>query len=245
MKNYKPDPRTLLFVVAVLSSISVVTKHLLIQSILLIIVGFLYKVFNLSAFSTIKKIKKMIPIILFVSLAQSIFVQGETILSIYSFSLITVEGLIAGLMTFFRLFIIIASALLFTLSSETDMVHALTLLKVPYEIGMMSMIGLRFLPNFYQEFSLCMESFELKGISFKKQTLAKKIKLIQLFVTPVLIRTILKAKRLAMSMDLKGFKAYSTKTNIKKLQFSMNDTLIMSVFVVILFALVMFERSLI
>lgn len=245
MKKYKPDPRTLLFVVAVLSSISVITKHLLIQIILLLIVAILYKVFNLSVFSIMKKIKKMIPIILFVSLAQSIFVQGETILSIYSFSLITMEGLIAGLMTFFRLVIIIASALLFTLSSENDMVHALTLLKVPYEIGMMSMVGLRFLPNFYQEFSLCMESFELKGISFKKQPLTKKIKLIQLFVTPILIRTILKAKRLAMSMDLKGFKAYSTKTNIKKLRFSISDTFIMSVFVVILFALVMLERSLV
>src|SRR5690554_348602 len=243
MKKYNPDPRTLLFVVAMISSISVLTKHLTIQIILFVIVGLLYKVFNLSAITVIKKIRKMIPILIFVAIAQSIFVEGEAILSVYSYSLITYEGLIAGLMTFFRLLIIIASAMLFTLTNEKDMIVALTMLKVPYEIGMMSMIGLRFLPNFYLEFSLCMESFELKGISFKEQSFNKKIKLIQLFVTPVLIRTILKAKRLAMSMDLKGFKAYPTKTSIRKLKFTTMDGLLMSLFVVVLFVLMYLERS--
>lgn len=245
MSKYKPDPRTLLCIVAILSSLSVITKHLVVQIILLMIVGILYYIFNLSAISVFKKIKKMIPIIIFVSLAQSLFVTGESLLTLYSFTLITYEGLVAGFMTFFRLVIIIASAVLFTLTNENDMIHALTLLKVPYEIGVMSMIGLRFLPNFYQEFALCMESFELKGISFKKQSLSKKIKLIQLFVTPVLVRTILKAKRLAMSMDLKGFKAYPNKTNIRTLKFAYIDTLIMSMFVVVLFAVVILERSLV
>ena len=243
MNKYHPDPRTLLCVVAMISSLSVFTRNLLIQLMLFGIVLVLYALFSLSFVNVIKKIRKMIPILVFVAIAQSIFVSGTSLIAVSGFDVVTVEGVIAGGMTFFRLLIIISSAYLFTSSSENDMIYGLTLMKVPYEITMMSMIGLRFLPSFYQEFSLCMESFELKGISFKQQAFKNKIKLIQLFVTPVLIRTILKAKRLAMSMDLKGFKAYEKRTHVKSLRLSYIDKAIMIVSLVMFVSVFVVERS--
>ena len=222
------DPRTLLWVVAIISTITVMTRSLMVQALLFLGLLILFVSVGLPIKKSINRIKKMIPILLFVVLAQSIFTIGEPLLVFQGFTIISKQGLIAGGMSMFRLFILAASALLFTLTSESKMIAALSSMKVPDEIAFMSTIALRFLPDYIKEFQLCLESFELRGVNIKKASLKQKAWMMQTFVTPVLIRSILKAKRLAMSMELRGFKAQPTRTSISDLKFSGLDFVIMS-----------------
>jgi energy-coupling factor transport system permease protein len=142
-------------------------------------------------------------------------------------AIVSEQGLMAGAMTMFRLFILAASALLFTLTTESDMIHALSLLKIPDEIAFMSLIALRFLPDYVKEFRLCLESFELRGVNIKESSLRQKAMMMQTFVTPVLIRSLLKAKRLAMSMELRGFNAQPTRTSLHELSLTRRDKVVL------------------
>lgn len=221
------DPRTLLWIVAVISTVTVFTRSLLIQSIVLAVLIVLLVLLNIPVIRSFGRVKKLMPLILFVVVAQSIFTAGTPLINIIGLSIITCEGLIAGTMTVFRLLILATSALLFTLTSESDMIHALTLLKIPHEIAFMSLIAIRFLPDYIKEFQLCLESFELRGVNIKSARLSQKAIMMQTFVTPVLIRTLFKAKRLAMSMELRGFKAYPTRTSINELSIRRHDVVVM------------------
>lgn len=221
------DPRTLLWLVALISTITVLTRSLLIQGLVLLALLLLFSIFKLSIKRGFARLRKMLPILVFVVLAQSIFTVGEPLFVINGFTLISKQGLLAGGLTMFRLLIIASSALLFTLSCESDMIYALTLLKVPDEIAFMTTIALRFLPDYVKEFQLCLESFELRGVNIQKAPLKQKAMMMQTFVTPVLIRSILKAKRLAMAMELKGFKAQPTRTSIHQLKLKKHDYVFM------------------
>ena len=223
----KLDPRTLLWVVAIISTITVLTHSLLVQLLLFCGLIILLIVSKISLKKSFNRIKKMIPIILFVVLAQSIFTPGDPVFEIYDVAIVSEQGLIAGAMTMFRLFILAASALLFTLTTESDMIHALSLLKIPDEIAFMSLIALRFLPDYVKEFRLCLESFELRGVNIQEASLKQKAMMMQTFVTPVLIRSLLKAKRLAMSMELRGFNAQPTRTSLCELSLTTKDKLVM------------------
>lgn len=221
------DPRTLLWIVAIISTVTVFTRSLLIQSVVFSVLIVLLVSLNIPLVKSFGRVKKLMPLILFVVMAQSIFTAGTPLVNIFGISFITHEGLIAGAMTVFRLLILATSALLFTLTSESDMIHALTLLKIPHEIAFMSLIAIRFLPDYIKEFQLCLESFELRGVNIKSARLSQKAVMMQTFVTPVLIRTLFKAKRLAMSMELRGFKAYPTRTSINELSIQRHDILVM------------------
>ncbi len=242
MKQF--DPRTLLWVVAIISTITVLTRSLIIQSVLFLGLIFLLWIVKIPLKKSFKRIRKMIPILLFVVLAQSVFTPGDPLIEAYGISIISQQGLIAGAMTMFRLFILAASALLFTLTSESDMIHALTLLKVPDEIAFMSLIALRFLPDYIKEFQLCLESFELRGVNIKKASFRQKAIMMQAFVTPVLIRSLLKAKRLAMSMELRGFKAQPTRTSLHELSLTIWDKSVMGLSLCLGLILMIGERYL-
>ena len=223
------DPRTLLWIVAIISTVTVFTRSLIIQSIVFSVLIMLLWSLKIPLKKSFYRLKKLLPLILFVVLAQSIFTVGTPLIEVFEITIITYQGLIAGLMTIFRLSILAASALLFTLTSESDMIHALTLLKIPHEIAFMSLIAIRFLPDYVREFQLCLESFELRGVNIKSARLNQKAVMMQAFVTPVLIRTLLKAKRLAMSMELRGFKAHPTRTSMNELTLKKGDIIVMMI----------------
>lgn len=240
----KLDPRTLLWLVAIISTITVFTQSLIVQSLIFMGLVILLVGLKIPLKKNFKRLSMMMPIIVFVVLAQSIFTPGDPLIRLFDVNLISQQGLIAGTMTLFRLFILAASALLFTLSSESDMIHALTLLKIPDEIAFMSLIALRFLPDYVKEFQLCLESFELRGVNIKQAKLKDKALMMQAFVTPVLIRTLLKAKRLAMSMELRGFKAYPSRTSLHELTLAAWDYTIMVTSLILGLLLLIGERML-
>jgi len=231
MKN--PDPRTLLLLVAILSSIVVFTKQIFVQFALLGVLLILIMYWRVPVIPFLRRIQRMFPLVIFVVLMQSIFVQGEPLIHIGSIAMLSIQGIHAGTMTLFRLTIVILSASLFTLTDEATMIQGLRQIKLPDELAYMSLIALRFLPGFVQEFQDCLIALQLRGINVKTVKLKDKLVLYQYFVTPVLIRTILKAKRLAMALELKGFRAMPQRTSLLTLRLKLSDKLTMMGFVLL------------
>lgn len=211
--KYKLDPRTLLCIVGVISTIAVITRYLWVQFILLGLLVCLALLFQVRLKRFLYRIRKMFPILVFVILMQSIFTQGQPLVGLGNISLLTLEGILLGMKTFLRISILIMGASLFTLTSETEMIQALRQMKLPDEIAFMTLISLRFLPSYAQEFQDAFLAISLRGIDLKQLSLKRKAELLKYLFSPTMVRTLLRAKRLSMSLDLKGFRALPSRSS--------------------------------
>ncbi len=106
-------------------------------------------------------------------------------------------------------------------------------MKMPDEIAFMTLISLRLLPTYVQEFEDAFTAVSLRGIEIKKLSLKRKGELIRYLFAPTMVRTLLKAKRLSMALDLKGFRASENRSSYFECQFTQLDYLVLSVSVIL------------
>lgn len=227
------DPRTILAMVGIMSTAAVFTKHITIQLVILFFLLCLTLLFRIKMTKFIFRIRKMFPILVFVILMQSIFTEGRPLLVLFNLSLLSIEGCILGIKTFLRISILIFAAALFTLTSESKMIQGLRQMKMPDEIAFMTLISLRLLPTYVQEFEDAFTAVSLRGIEIKKLSLKRKGELIRYLFAPTMVRTLLKAKRLSMALDLKGFRASENRSSYFECQFTQLDYLVLSVSVIL------------
>jgi len=101
-------------------------------------------------------------------------------------------------------------------------------------------IAIRFLPILKEEMSDMIIAIQLRGIDIKKVKLIKKIKIYKYIMLPIVTNSILKARELSLAMEMRGFRAYSTRTSYMVLKMNRLDYLIIasSIVVTILFILI-------
>ena len=170
-------------------------------------------------------------------LAQSIFNgPGMELLSIGRFTILTSGGIIKGVEFMLRLLIIIVSATIMTTSNQREIVQGLNQWKIPYEISFMVSIAIRFLPMLAEEIKNTLTAIQLRGIDPKELKFSRRIKLYRYIFNPVLINTVKKAQKLSVAMETRAFRAYPTRTSYLVLRFARIDYLIISIFLVLLAA---------
>ena len=160
-----------------------------------------------------KKMRRFTLLILIIILVQVVFVRtGTPILSVKGFGLVYYDGLIRGLNTAMRYFIIICSAAIMAGENSRHVIVSLTQMKVPYMFAFMLMITLRFLPVFMESFSDAMISIQLRGVEPKKVKLGKKIRLYSHLLLPVAAEAVIKSQELSTAMEARGFGAMKKRT---------------------------------
>ena len=90
-------------------------------------------------------------------------------------------------------------------------------------------IGLRFIPVLSDEFKDTVTAIQIRGINIKKLSLKKKLDLVSITIMPVIIGTLDKSKKLASSIENRGFRAYDKRTSIYKLKLLSKDYFLMLV----------------
>jgi energy-coupling factor transport system permease protein len=75
-------------------------------------------------------------------------------------------------------------------------------------------------------------AIQLRGLDFKKISFGKKLKVYRYLLLPIIISSILKAKDLSIVMEMRGLRAYPTRTNYKQLCFSFYDYATMGISIV-------------
>lgn len=234
MKN-KVDPRSKIFIVASLSSLAVIYRDLLELSILFVISFVLALLFKVDILNMLNKLKKFVGILLGITVLQSIFTfEGTRLLYIYDFTILTDYGIIKGAEFILRMGIILTLGILLSTSNQREVTQALIQLKLPYELAFMSTLGAKFLPILKDEFVDSLNSLMLRGIDIKKLKFKKKIGLYTYILTPVVSNSILKAKDLAIAMELRGFRIMNNRTSFFSLKLHKKDYVIMSISLAIL-----------
>lgn len=223
------DPRTKLVVVICLSTLSIFTKDILFLTGILLTTIIISLFFKVNIFYVLGRIKKLLYVLLAIAIIQSIFsTGGQALIKIGNFTVLTTTGLQKALEFIIRIMIIISSATIITTSNSREIVQGLVQWKLPYEIAFMVSIGIRFLPILREEIKDSIVAIQLRGIEIEKIALRKKFRVYSYLFTPIVVSTIIKAEKLSMSVEMRGFRAYDERTSYMTLKMSNIDYVIIS-----------------
>lgn len=230
------DPRTKLIIVLSISTLGIVVTNIYYLAIVLILSILLSMFFKVDLNRSLRKIKGLLYMIVVIAIMQSIFsTYGKALLSIGSLTVLSTEGLSKGLQFIFRMMIIIFSATIVTTSNSREIIQGLVQWGLPYEIAFMVSIGIRFLPLLTEEIKDSLTAIQLRGIDLKSIPIKKKISLYSYIFTPVLIGTLLKAEKLSTAIEMRGFRAFDSRTSYLELKMSKYDYLL--IFISIIFTI--------
>ncbi len=229
----KVDPRSKLFLVAAFSTLGVIYRDILILIGILCIAVILALAFHVDMIRMYHKLKRFIKLLLGISVLQSIFtVQGEPILQLGSITLLTSYGVEKGVEFILRVSIILILGCMLATSNQREITQGLVQLKVPYELAFMSTLGTRFLPIFSEEFVDSLNALMLRGVNVKRLGLRKKMNVYTYILAPVVISSYLRAKDMAIAMELRGFRLSEQRTSFLQLKMSKLDYCLIGISIV-------------
>lgn len=230
MKAESLDPRTKILIVAIISTLGILYNDLKVLSLIFIITLVLAFFINRDLAFVVKRLKRLLIVVLFIGIIQSVLTnQGEVLVQIFGIKILTDYGIIRAAEFILRMGIIILASLILTASSSREILQALVKLKIPYEIVFMVTTAVRFLPMLRDEAINMFTAIQLRGLDFKNIGFGKKLKVYKYLLLPIIISSILKAKELSIVMDMRGLRAYPTRTNYRQLRLSAKDYLTMGV----------------
>lgn len=208
------DPRTKLVIMAIISFLAMLTDKIWLLIILFLIASWL-------ASLTIGSVKKV---------CQGI-IKSLPLLVSFALGMIFFSPLILILAVIIRFLIIVASAHIFMNTKEQDLLQALLLWKVPYELAFMIMIALHFYPLFLEEAQNIWAAVQMRGLDIRKLKWRKKIAIYTSLIVPLFVGTMNKAYQLAISMEARGFRAYPQRTFRSRLEMKRLDYSLLILFI--------------
>ncbi|NLX62958.1 MAG: energy-coupling factor transporter transmembrane protein EcfT [Tissierellia bacterium] len=225
-KELKLDPRTKLIIVLCFSTLGVGTNQILVLFFISVLALIVAKLFKVDLKRSLGKIKSLLKVLILIALVQSIFSPGQPLISVGNFNLLTIKGLEKGLQFILRMFIVIVSVTIMGTSTYREIIQGLVQWKLPYDIAFMVALGIRFLPMIREEIQDSLTAIQLRGIDIKNIPLKERINIYSYLFTPILVETLIKAERLAAAIEMRGFRAYDSRTSYLQLKLKSIDYLI-------------------
>ncbi len=224
------DPRTKLILVSALSTTAVLVDSIQTLLPIFLISMVVSLVFKISILKMAGIIKRLFWMTLTLIIIQSIFSAGGLVLiSIRGLTILTIGGIKKGLVFTMKIMIIAVSGLILNSNSSRELIQGLVQWRVPYEIAFMVSIAIRFLPMLAEEIRDVMVAIQLKGISLERIPVRKRISLYSYVLMPVVMGTLLKAKKLSMAMEMRAFGAYDYRTSYHILQMRIIDYTVIAI----------------
>ncbi|MFX1521757.1 MAG: energy-coupling factor transporter transmembrane component T family protein [Promethearchaeota archaeon] len=136
------------------------------------------------------------------------------------------EILLASITFSFRSLSLVSMALLVSLTTEPSrMVSALRKLRCPYELTIMVVITIRFIPLAIAQWKKLTAVANVRGI--ETNGIIGRIKSIKRLFTPLIIHSIRRSMQLAYSLDARGFRATKNPTTLDVLRLKSKDYLML------------------
>jgi energy-coupling factor transport system permease protein len=226
------DPRTKLISVMFISSLALIFENIISLLILFAAGIFLVIAFNAPFFNLIKRLKHILYLFFAMIIIQSIFLNtGDVIIGLNGFKILTTDGIQRGIGYLMRILIILLSASILSTCSTRTLIQGLIQMKIPYEIAFMTSIGIKFLPLFVEEIKDTLTAIQLRGINLKELSFKDRLEIFSYLFTPIIAGALNKSKKLSLSIECRGFRAYDRRTSIINLKLSNIDySIIFSIF---------------
>jgi len=198
----------------------------------------------------LKSIKVIIPIIIFTSILNAVYVTDGNCLLEFWIIKIYDQGIYKAIFMSLRIFILVlsSSVLSFT-TTPTELTDAIESLLSPlkyiglsnavHSLAMMMTIALRFIPTLIEETDKIMSSQKARGASLENGGLIKKIKALMPILIPLLISAIRRAYELAEAMDSRCYNGGEGRIRMKQLHLAKKDYFALLVFIFILLCVIL------
>ncbi len=240
----KLDPRTKMVMVLCLSGLALLYNtpgRLLLLLAVTVAILLLFR-FDLGAIGSY--LKPFLSLMVFLFVIQCLFApSGCVLLAVGPVPLVTTGGLLTGAGVVLRIVVVTAAAMLLATFNARDFILGLVQWKVPYELAFMVFIALRFLPVFRDELVNVVTAVQLRGIDLKKVPWGQKIAMYRRVLFPGLYGAMLKAPRLAGSLEARGFRVYPRRTYLRRLNFRFVDYMVLVIFPLITIVLILLQLS--
>ena len=229
MNKKPPDPRVIFALVFILSGYATAVRDVRIMAALLLVALLSATLLGVKLRSLVRNFRRLWQAAIAIALLQSIFAtSGDVIIALGGVNILTIGGLAKGLLVLFRLALYITGGVMFTVYSQRVLIQALIQLKLPYEAAYMISIGLRFIPQMREEFKDSLTALQLRGIVIEKLKLKKRLSLYLYLLLPAVAASLNNARELAMSMEMRAFRAKRERTSYYMLLFSRGDVVLLA-----------------
>jgi len=211
----KLNLRTILILVVLTTSLSVIYQDLLMQIRLILFTCFLYILTGINRDKLIRtwhRLRSLGKIIITVMIFQILFRQEGSIIWQLGFLKITSAGLIYGITTSLRFFLIILIAGLLFDFPYYDYLLSFRAWKIPYEISFIVATIIHFIPIFSAQLRVSLEALSLRGISMGRRSIPTRIRIFRTLIFPVVAKAISNVKYRSISLELRGFRLHKDRT---------------------------------
>ncbi len=151
------------------------------------------------------------------------------------------EIFLVSLSLSFRTLSLLSLAVLVSLTTEpSKMIYVLRALRCPYELAIMAIITIRFIPIILEHWKKLNTVAKVRGM--ETAGIRGRISAAKKLSTPLIMHSVRRSTHLAYSLDARGFRAVSNPTTMEKLELKFLDYLILllSALMIILYVLIMF-----
>ena len=200
--------------------------------------------------SLLRSVKAILFLLVFMTILNLFFYQGETVLWKWEFITITKEAVYYTIFLAARLFLLVLGFTLLTLTTTPvsladgieSLLSPLKILHFPvHELALIMSIALRFIPILTDETSRIMNAQKARGADFEKGGLVKRITAIIPTLIPLLISAFRRADELGDAMDARCYSGSKVRTKYKKLTYGWRDLVALLVVAALLTGVILFR----
>jgi energy-coupling factor transport system permease protein len=239
------DSRVKLFMLLSLSSVSVISRSVVLLASIFLLTLVLLLLGGVSFGGIFTKTKGALGLICLLFMLQCAFHrQGSSLLTLHGYKIITDLGFHTAVIVTLRLFIILLSALIVLTSEARDYLVAMTQCRLPYELAFMVMIALRFIPMLREEAQDVLCAVQMRGIRLKKAPLRRKISTYTSVMLPIVSGAIHRAEQTSIAMEARAFRAFPKRTSMRRLKMAKADWIYLAVFTILLILCVVLSEML-
>lgn len=243
---HKLNLRTNLIIVFMITSLSVIFQEMLMQSLLLLLSIILVIIKNPSRESLLRifhRLKKIGKVIFTLLVFQILFRNEGTVYFDYGIISVTSGGMVYGVISSMRFFLIILIAGMLFDVPYSDYLLAFQAWKIPFEISFLVATVIHFIPLFAMEFRKCIEALQLRGIDLNKLSFKARPKAYLSLIFPVIAKAITDVQYRTISLELRGFRLHKKRTSIYSDRLYINDWIIQIMTILIFIGILYLKLS--
>ncbi|MEM1486279.1 energy-coupling factor transporter transmembrane component T [Oscillospiraceae bacterium PP1C4] len=201
---------------------------------LLVGIGFLilaYGISKIPPFMILKSLKPVVPIIIFTSVLNMFFIEGDVLLQLWKIQ-ITMQGVTTAIVMSVRIICLIAGTSLLTYTTSpialTDGIERLFAplkrFNLPvHELAMMMTIALRFIPTLIEETDKIMSAQKARGADLETGGLMQRARALIPILIPLFVSAFRRADELALAMECRCYRGGEGRTRMKQLKIKPRD----------------------
>ena len=248
---HRMDPRT-----KILLTVAMIVTVFLVRGFLGYVALFLYiaaaaRAAKVSLKVLAKGIKPILFIILLTFFLNVFFAAGEDVIFAWKFITVSWTGVKMAIYMALRLILLVLGTQLLTLTTSpialTDglerLFRPMSRIGFPaHELAMMMSIALRFIPTLIEETDKIMSAQKARGADFESGSIIDRAKALVPILVPLFISAFRRADELAVAMECRCYHGGHGRTKLHVLHYQTRDYLVLSVYAVILAAVIVLAR---